>query len=159
MNAHAEQELHAILNHSMQDTTRRFAGIQLLNETAAPSDDTCTVHTVLEGGHRAVLLLCADTALLTRLARTIMRREAVTAQDIEDVATEYFNIICGRVAAGLFQAAHISSRFQSPRFRTGRYLPQVDSTCRCVLNYNSGNDERMQLIYMGLLTQDGRPSA
>lgn len=151
MNACAEQDLHAILNRSMRDTTRRFAGIQLQDETAAPSDNICTVHTVLEGGHRAVLLLCADTALLVRLARTIMRRESVTPREVEDVATEYFNIICGRVAAGLFQAAHISSRFQCPRFRTGRYLPQTDSARRCVLSYSSGNNERIQLIYMGPL--------
>lgn len=152
MNAHAKHELQTILNCSIQDITNRFAGIQLLEENTALSDDICTVHTVLEGGHPAALLLCADTALLTRLARIIMRRDSVTPQDVEDVATEYFNIICGRVAAGIFQAAHIPSRFQSPRFRMGRYVPESGSPCQCVLNYNSGNNERAQLIYMGLLS-------
>lgn len=157
MNARIKHELQAILNCSIQDITSRFAGIQLLEEDTALSDDICTVHTILEGGHPAALLLCADTALLTRLAKIIMRRENVTPQDVEDVATEYFNIICGRVAAGIFQTAHIPSRFQSPRFRTGRYLPESASACRCVLNYTSGNNERAQLIYMGLLSPSEQP--
>ena len=159
MNTCAKHELQSILNCSMQDITNRFAGIQLLEENTDLSDDICTVHTIMEGGHRAALLLCADTALLTRLARIIMHRDTVTPKDVEDVATEYFNIICGRVAAGIFQTAHIPSRFHSPRFRTGRYLPESSSSCQCVLNYNSGNNERAQLIYMGLLSSSDSPSA
>ena len=159
MNAYPKHKLQTILNGSMRDITSRFAGIQLLEEPTALSDDICTVHTVLEGGRPAALLLCADTALLTRLARIIMHRENVTARDIEDVATEYFNIICGRIAAGIFQAAHVPSRFRSPCFRKGLYLPESDPDCRCVLHYTSGNKEGAHLIYMGLLSPDNPPSS
>lgn len=159
MNACVKHELQSILNCSMQDITSRFAGIQLQEEKTALSDDICTVHTVLEGGPPAALLLCADTALLTRLAKIIMHRDAVTPRDIEDVATEYFNIICGRIAAGIFQVAHIPSRFQSPSFRTGLYLPESDPDRQCVLNYTSGDNEGAHLIYMGLLSPNNPPSA
>lgn len=157
MNACVKHELQSILNHSIQDITSRFAGIQLQEENTTLSNDICTVHTVLEGSRPAALLLCADTALLTRLARSIMHRDVVTPRDIEDVATEYFNIICGRIAAGIFQAAHIPSRFQSPLFRTGLYLPESDPERQCVLHYTSGDNEGAHLIYMGLLPPDNPP--
>lgn len=143
-------KLQAILSGSLQDTTLRFAGIRIWEDVAAPSDDICTVHTILESSRPAALLLHADRALLTRLARAIMRQDILSPQDVEDVATEYFNIVCGRVVAGLFEATHMSACFQSPSFHLGRYLPQTASACRCVLNYAGGDNERMQLIYLGL---------
>lgn len=150
MNPCVEQKLQAILGGSLQDTTIRFAGIQIWEDVAAPSDDICTVHTILESSCPAALLLHADRALLVRLARAIMHQNDLSPQDVADVATEYFNIVCGRVVAGLFEAAHVSACFHSPCFQCGRYLPETDSTCRCILNYSGGENERMQLIYMGL---------
>ena len=85
------QQMKDVLNHSIQDTTNRFAGIQLVEQNAELSDDICTVHTMLEGNHRAALLLCADTALLTQLAQNILHSQKVTPQDVEDVAKEYLN--------------------------------------------------------------------
>lgn len=160
MTAYIHKELENVLNHCMQETTSRFAGIQLLEQNGSLSDDICTVYTVLEGNCPAALLLRADTPLLTRLAQKIMHSETVSQQDIEDVATEYFNVICGRVVAGLFQTAKISSRFQTPCFRTGCYFPEDGSTCRCVLNYTDGGGENMQLVYMKLhISQSLRPAA
>lgn len=148
------QQMKDVLNHSIQDTTNRFAGIQLVEQNAELSDDICTVHTMLEGNHRAALLLCADTALLTRLAQNILHSPKVTPQDIEDVAKEYLNIICGQVVAGLFQIARVTSRFQIPSFRTGLYLPEEEAACQCVLNYDSGDHGRIRLICMGPLIPD-----
>ena len=149
-----QQDLHNVLNHSMQDITSRFAGIQLSEQDVVLSDDICTVHTIFEGNHQAALLLHADTALMTRLTQNILRRETVTQQDIADAATEYFNIVCGRIVAGLFQSNHISSRFQIPRFHTGRYLPENGTSCRCVLNYRGGRNQSIRLICMGLLSKN-----
>lgn len=153
------QELKDVLNHSIQDTTNRFAGIQLVEQNAELSDDICTVHTMLEGNHRAALLLCADTALLTRLAQNILHSPKVTLQDVEDVAKEYLNIICGQVVAGLFQIARVTSRFQIPSFRTGLYLPEEEVPYQCVLNYDSGSHGRAHLICMGPFISDQSQSA
>ena len=151
MTSPVHREFQSVLNHTVRDITSRFAGIQLREEEAALSGDICTVHTVLEGSHRAAVLLCADTPLLVRLAQNILHSQAVSRKDVEDVATEYFNIICGRIAAGLFQTAHISSRFQSPRFHAGRYLPEEESPCRFELNFTGGDNGSLRLIYMALL--------
>lgn len=152
VNLLAQKELQTVLSRSVQDITCRFAGIQLWEQECPLSDDICTVYTTFDGGHHAALLLCADTPLLARLARKILHSESVTPRDIEDVATEYFNIICGQVVAGLFQAARISSRFHSPVFHLGRYLPEEKPVSRCVLNYSSHNNERIQLVHLGLLS-------
>lgn len=148
MNLAIQQALSDVLNRSVQDTTNLFAGLELCEHSASLSDDICTVHTTFDGGHCGTLLLCADTALLSRLARKVMRSDAVTWQDVEDVAIEYFNIICGRLVGGLFQAAHVSSRFQIPCFRMGRYLPDENSVCKCVLNYSISEKENLQFIYL-----------
>ena len=42
------KELQEIIHQCMQDTTIRFAGIDLLQEETALSDNVCTVHTTLE---------------------------------------------------------------------------------------------------------------
>lgn len=152
-------ELKNVLKNSIQDTTSRFAGIQLMEQDVKLSNDICTVHTILEGAHRSALLLHADTALLTRVAQNIMHSERVTQQDIEDVAKEYLNIICGQVAAGLFRVARISSRFQSPSFRVGLYLPEEEAACQCVLNYAGGDHESVRLICMGPFVPDELQSA
>lgn len=154
MTARIQHELRNVLNDSIQETTTRFAGIQLLEKDASLSSDICTVHTTWEGGHKAALLMRADRTLLTRLAQLIMHAESVTPKDIEDVATEYFNIICGKIAGGLFQTAHISSRFQIPRFYPGSYLPGENSACQCVLSYISDQRESMQLVYLSPLPPD-----
>ena len=147
-------ELKNVLDRSIQDTTSRFAGIQLQEQDVELSDDICTVHTILEGEHSSALLLCADTTLLTRLAQNIMHSSEVTLQDIEDVAKEYLNIICGQVVAGLFRTARVTSRFQIPRFRVGGYLPKEQTACQCVLNYNGGEHGGIRLICMGPVIPD-----
>lgn len=149
MNEWTSREFRQSVNQSMQDITRRFAGIELTETEQPLSEDTCTIHTVLEGECRADLLLCADTALLIRLARNIMCRDTVTAQDIEDVATEYFNVVCGRIARLIVQPPHSNSRFRIPRFHPGRYLPECDAASRWSIGYNNPENEGMKLIYMG----------
>lgn len=153
---HPYRSMEGILNECMREITRRFAGIELQEKNSALSDDTCTVHTVLEGPHRAALLLCADTPLLIKLAQHIMHSQSVTQQDIEDVATEYFNVICGRIVAGLFQTTKVASRFQTPQFRPGCYLPEESTNSRYVLNYTDGDNQTAHLILVRLLTPTSR---
>ncbi len=152
------QNPESMINQCMREITKRFAGIELLEEEAALSDDICTVHTVLEGTQRAALLLSADTSLLMKLAQHIMHSQTVTQQDIEDVATEYFNVICGRIAAGLFQSANIASRFQTPKFSPGPYLPEENAGDRCEWSYTDGDHQTARLICMKLIPSQFFPS-
>lgn len=158
MTVFIHQNLEDLLNQCMREITERFAGIELLERNGTLSDDICTVHTILEGTHRAALLLCADTALLTKFAQHIMHSQSVTQQDIADVATEYFNVVCGRIAAGLFQSANISSRFHTPEFLPGQYLPEECTDCRCELNYTDEENQTARLICVKLVPAQPCPS-
>ena len=142
------EELEHILNCSLQEITSRFAGIHLCQQEVCLSDNVCTVHTILEATHRTVLLLYADVALLIRLAQNIMHREEVSQRDIEDVATEYFNVVCGRIAAGIYQTSHVASRFQTPSFCAGRYQPDGDVSCQYSVNFKGEHDESVRLVCM-----------
>lgn len=146
MNSCGSHEFRQSLSRSMRDITRCYAGIELTENALPLAEDACTVHTVLEGDCRADLLLCADTALFARLARNIMCQEAVTTQDIADVATEYFNVVCGRIIALLFQQGHGSPRFRIPCFHPGRYLPEGVPDCRWDIGYNSPHNESLHLV-------------
>lgn len=145
-----QQQLLHVLHTSIQDTTHRFAGISLSETSGSLSDDICTVHTTWEGDHKAVLLMRADRALLTRLTQNILHSNTVAPQDIEDVATEYFNIICGQVVSRFYQVSQTPSRFQVPRFHSGSYLPKDHIACRCVLNYTNSECGNVQLAFLGL---------
>ena len=90
-----QSELENVLNRSMRDITSCFAGIQLYEQDSSLSNDICTVHTTFEGSYDDALILFADTAMFNRLARKVLHTEQVTQQDIEDAATEYFNIMPG----------------------------------------------------------------
>lgn len=154
MMATIQQQIRHVLHTSIQNTTNQFAGIALSENNGPLSDNICTVHTIWEGSHKAVLLMRADLALMTRLTKSILHSDTVAPQDIEDVATEYFNIICGQVASGLYRISRISTRFQVPRFHLGSYLPEDHITCRCVLNYTNSDRESVQLAFLGLSSPD-----
>ena len=147
MDTLSQSEVLEILDRVMKDITNRLDTIQRSNQTPTLGpNDSCTVCTTFEGGYRATLTLCVDTNFLIHLAQRSMQEENVSAEDLEDFAKEYFNVICGQVAARLFQAAHISSRFQIPTFETGCYTPEETSQ-ELVLNYTSNRNEGAQLIH------------
>lgn len=147
VNALTQEQVQTILDQVMQTITSRLADIQLSKQEVSLSHDVCTVHTTFEGGYNATLVLYADTALLTKLTQKVIQEESVNPQDVEDCAREYFNVICGQIVAGLFKTAHISSRFRIPTYCEGRYVPQEDGTCMCVLNYKSKEDGGAQLVH------------
>lgn len=148
MNQKISREFCQSLSGTVREVTRRFGGVELTEAERPLHDRVCTVHTVLEGRRRTHLLLCADTDLLVRLARNILGRETVTEREVEEVATEYGNVVCGRIAGLLFRAAHVPSRFQVPRFHPGRYLPEGAPAVRLKLGYHSPQNESLHLICM-----------
>lgn len=147
MNSLTQNDIQNILDRVMRDITNQVANIQLCKKDSVLSSNTCTVHTIFEGGCHASLTLCADASLFTRLTQNVMQEEVVAPQDIEDFTKEYFNVICGQVVYHVFKAAHISSRFQIPTFYTGQYLPTERATSQLVLRYTSNCNECAQLIY------------
>lgn len=142
----SEERLKEILDWLVREVTEDSAGIQLIQEESEPGTDTCTVYISFRRGFRSSLSLRADVAMLTRMAKSMLKKEQVTRQDIEDVAKEYFNVLCGHLTAALYKATRIPARFSVPSFHWGEYSPEGRQE-QFALNYSSGRDEAAQLIH------------
>lgn len=142
-----QAEVCQIVDQTVREITEPMTPLYTCLGAESLSPESCTIQTTFEGGYRACLTLCADTALLIRLAKETLEEETVSQADLEDFAKEYFNVICGRIAARLFQTARISSRFHIPSFRLGPRGPDQEDGGGHVLRYASGQNERIQVIH------------
>lgn len=149
-----EQKLREGLDRIVREVTENSAGIALTRGEAMPGDHICTVHVSFRQGFRSSLSIRADTALFTRLARSMLGEERVTAQDLEDVAKEYFNVLCGHIAAKLYDTTHVSARFSVPCFYWGSYSPE-DHKEQFVIRYSSGQNEAAELVHHIPVPQEG----
>lgn len=142
-----QAEIQNVLDQVMQDMTKRIGGICLRKRETMLSGDMCTIYTTFEGSYRGALILCADTMFWTRLARYVMQEDIVDPNDFEELAKEYFNVVCGQIAAGLYRISHSPSRFRIPVFYMGRYIPIAEGEEQNVINYTSDQNEGAQLIH------------
>ena len=142
----SQAKLQEVLDKITQEVTEMVAGIRLYQAVITPGEKTCTVHADFHSGFQCGLSMCADLALFTRLTQYMMQQEEIQQQDIEDFVKEYFNVLCGHIAAGLFQATMIASRFDVPSFHTGFYQPESMQE-QITLNYASDKNESVQLTH------------
>lgn len=149
-----EEKLREGLDRIIREVTESSAGIALVRGEAALGEHVCTVHIGFRKGFHSSLSLRADAALFARLAQSILEEEHITAQDLEDVAKEYFNVLCGHIAAALYKTTHISARFSVPSFYWGSYSPK-DHREQFVIRYSSSQDEAAELVHHVPIPQEG----
>ena len=141
-----EEELREGLDRIIREVTDASAGILLTRGEAEPSDHICTVHIGFRRGGQSSLSLRADTSMFVRLARGMMQTEDLTPEDVEEVAKEYFNVLCGHVLSRLFQVTRLPARFSVPSFCRGRHVME-DNEDYIILNYIGDQNEWVQLIH------------
>lgn len=141
-----EEKLREVFDRITREVTQDAVGIHLEMGGAAPGDDLCTVHIGFKKGFHSSLSLRADTSMLARLTQSILHKENVTPQDLEDVAKEYFNVLCGHIASALYQATRVASRFDVPSFHRGSFAPQGQRE-QFILSYADDRDNSAQLIH------------
>lgn len=144
-----QKDLEKLFDEALREVTEAASGIQLRQEQEPPEgegEDLCTVHIDFQKGFHSGLSICADTAILARMARQMLQTDHLSLQDLEDFSKEYINILCGQVAAMLFRTTKVASRFGVPTFRRGHYAPK-DKHQQFALNYTSDRRERAQLIH------------
>ena len=144
--AMSQQELVSLLDKAVREVTEQTAGVQLYPGGEAPGENLCTVHITFSKGFHTSLSMCADTGLLSRMARNVLGEEELTQQDLEDFCKEYFNILCGKIAAALFRMTNIPARFSVPTFYHGRYTPENHQT-QFMLTYADAQKESAQLMH------------
>ena len=141
-----EEKLRESLDRIIREVTEASAGISLIRGETEPGEHICTVHIGFRRGFRSSLSLRADAALFARLARSILQEEQITAQDLEDVAKEYINVLCGHFAHAFYRATQVASRFDVPAFYRGTFHPQGQAE-RFSINYAAGTGGLVQLVY------------
>ena len=144
--AMSREELEVMLDQAVREVTEQAAGVQLFPSGEQLGKDLCTVHITFSKGFHTSLTLCADTALLHRMARNALGEEELTQQDMEDFCKEYFNILCGKIAAILFRETKVPARFSVPTFYHGRYAPEHHQT-QFMLTYTDEQKESAQLMH------------
>lgn len=149
-----EEKLREGLDRIIREVTESSAGIALTRGETAPGEHICTVHIGFRRGFDSSLSLRADAALFVRLAQSMLKEEHITAQDLEDVAKEYFNVLCGHIAAALYKTTHVSARFSVPSFHWGSYSPK-DHREQFVIRYSSGQDGAAELVHHVPIPQGG----
>ncbi len=141
-----KEKLEQILDQALQDVTEQTAGVRLNQGDQPPGEDLCTVHITFDKGFSTSLTLCADTSLLTRMARNSFHEDEVDSADLEEFTKEYFNVLCGKIAGAMFQATQIPAHFGPPTFYHGRYEPEGQEV-QFVLTYSDEHREGAQLIH------------
>ena len=144
--AMSQKELEEMLDRAVREVTAQTAGVQLYPGGGGLSEDLFTVHISFRQGFRTSLTLCADTALLIHMAQSALEEEQLTPQDLEDFGKEYFNILCGKIAAILFRNTRVPARFSVPKFYRGRYTP-ADHQMQFILTFTNEHQEGAQLIH------------
>lgn len=144
--AMTQEELKEMLDGIVREVTEQTAGVTLLPGGELRGVDLCTVYITFNKGFRTSLTLCSDVALLIRMARNALELEEPTPQEMEDFCKEYFNILCGRIAAVLFRNTKIPARFSVPTFYRGRFTPE-DHQTQFMLTYTDEYRDGVQLIH------------
>ena len=144
--AMSKEELEKILDQAVQDVTECTAGVRLHQENQSPGEDLCTVQITFDRGFRTSLTLCADRELLDRMASISFHEESVSPEDLEEFSKEYFNVLCGRIAAAMFKATQVPAHFAPPVFYHGRYEPEGQEI-QFMLTYSDEYSKGAQFIH------------
>lgn len=144
--AMTQEELKEMLDGIVRGVTERTAGITLFPGGELRGGHLYTVYITFSRGFRTSLTLCADVPLLIRMARNALELEEPTALELEDFCKEYFNIICGKIAAVLFRNTRIPVRFSVPQFYKGRFTPE-DHQTQFTLTYADEHGDGVQVIH------------
>lgn len=145
-NAMPQESLEKIFDQVMREITQQTAGIALHRSEDILAGELATVYIAFEKGFYTGLSLCAERSVFVRVAQYIMQQEDIGPEELEAVAKEYLNVLCGHIAARLFQKIKVPARFSVPAFYKGKYTP-TDYAEHIVLTYSSDWDERVQLIH------------
>lgn len=152
--AMTKEELARVLDQALQDVTEQTAGVRLRQEDQPLGEDLCTVHITFDKGFDTSLTLCADTSLLSRMARNSFHEDAVTPEDVEEFSKEYFNVLCGKIVGAIFRATQLPVHFGTPVFYHGRFEPEGQEA-QFILTYSDAYRESAQLIHHMSTAREG----
>jgi len=109
------EEIRCIINDNVSEITSRMTGITLIESQPVEIPDAYTIHLCAKGSYQFDLYLQTDIKTLTHIAKQ-MKRKPVTSEDIPMYATEFFNILGGRIVSKINRLYQQTARFKPPVF-------------------------------------------
>lgn len=83
-----------------------------------------TVYITFTGQTPITLAMCAEYALFHRITKFMLDGEPSDEQEVEMFIKEYFNVLCGKLAASLYALTHKAVRFGVPHYCSGTRIPE-----------------------------------
>lgn len=132
---------------------KEWAGIEAMHPTTALSvAPPLAVCIKIDGAYSSRLLAYGDLALFCRMAQTLFRCSEPDAEQIEETAKEFLNILCGKLISEIYQKTGIPARFYIPHFFAPEEVPDIDLQQGKTLWLCSERNEHLVLYFVNTKT-------
>lgn len=131
----------------ISEVTEKMSGINLLPNETQPSDPLLeamdAVYGRVEGDcHRMVMQLRAEKKFFYRFAENMIGDAPEDWSEVEEYATEFFNVFCGRFVSELYIATGRAARFYPTVYEYPPNVSRVEPTEQvCSLYFISEKNE------------------
>jgi hypothetical protein len=107
---------------------KQMAGIQAYRLPEPVEDTGLKMDTVcghIHGDYRMEVLLRAEPESFYRLTRNISGEDPLGEDEVQEYATEFFNVLCGRFISAICDRNHILMRFDPPEYQKSSCAPDT----------------------------------
>lgn len=96
----------------------------------------------VDGAYQMRLLFRAEPRVFQRLASNMIGAPAKDAQEVQEYATEFANVLCGRFISEIYRATKVPARFYPTQYETYPDIPLLgDDTEISTIFYASEDQE------------------
>jgi hypothetical protein len=110
------------------DILKQMADIQAYRLPDATELDGLQLDTVcahIHGDYCLEVRLCSEPESFYRLTRNISGEDPLGEAEIQEYATEFFNVLCGRFISAICDRNHVLMRFDPPEYRKAACAPDT----------------------------------
>lgn len=95
------------------EVVEQMSGIQLGSCSRSDERDgeMETVYGLVEGEYQMHLRFRAEPRMFSRLAKNMIGEDPQDQEEIQEYATEFFNVLCGRFVSEIYRSTKLSGRF------------------------------------------------
>lgn len=127
------------------EITEQMCGIRLNSRTqvernAPPMD---VVYGLVEGRYRMCLKFRAEPRLFCRLAENMIGAPPESMEEVQEYATEFFNVLCGRFISEIYQQTKLPARFYPTRYGEALGAPDLEEYDAAVTRYYISEQEEL----------------
>ena len=132
---------------------QQMSGIDLKGvpntENLCPSQDLGAVYGETVGDFNLQMQFKAEEPFFMRLAQNMTGYPIENREEMEEYATEFFNIICGRFVSELYNLTGQSARFLPTVYQRQPNITALDNGDGCnTVTFNSDHDEAAVFCWM-----------